>query len=51
MAVVGAGVDVVFAAATAPFATAALATAVSVRGVTTVLWYYSAAAIVVLVVG
>ena len=45
MAVVGAGVAVVFAAATAPFATAALATAVSVLGVTTVLWcfcwYYS----------
>ena len=37
MAVVGAGVAVVFAAATAPVATAALATAVSVLGVATVL--------------
>ena len=49
MAVVGAGVDVVFAAATAPFATAALATGVSFLGVTTVLWccwYYSSAVIV-----
>ena len=49
MAVVGAGVAVVFAAATAPFATGALVTAVSVRGVSTMLWcfwYYSAAVIV-----
>ena len=46
MAVVGAGV----AAVTAFFATAALATAVSVLGVTTVLWcfcwYYSSDVIV-----
>ena len=46
MAVVAAGV----AAVTASFATAALATAVSVLGVTTVLWcfcwYYSSAVIV-----
>ena len=53
MAVVGAGVagvSAVFAAATASFLTAALATAVSVLGVNTVLlcfcWYYSSAAIV-----
>ena len=47
MAVVGAGVAVAFAAATTPFATAALATAVSVLGFITVLWcccwYYSSA--------
>ena len=49
MAVVGAGVATVFAAATASFVTSALATAVSVLGVTNVLWcfylYYSSAVI------
>ena len=50
MAAVGAGVAAVFAAATASFVTAALAIAVSVLGVTTVLWcfcwYYSSTVIV-----